>query len=411
MSLPRLLERAARPTLLLVDPAFARDALTRRRARRRRDPRLRGAPGDSAADSRWEDSRWACVVVAVPDRAACAATSRRCPGWVAPARWSPSSPRRRRRSCPTYVPEWPEVVELDAHLTSDGGAVTRLRFPSAVAVHEVLGRLGVDAGSPATAAHGGLVVGGDDGPDAQVPPDVLRGGAPSGHESAVTGRRAVVADPGPVVGRRGRLPPGRVPTRRDGSRGRPARRAGDRGDRGRAAPRPCGARDAGLDGVRRRRAGDGRGPAHGRPAAAVGARPGAGRARGVGRRGRPGRSAGARGAQRPAAPRCRRGALPAGRAAPARGGGRGPGGRAADRQRRAGDPAARAARLRAGAGGQADRCRPRAGAGSARVRRRPGPRARAAWATGPSSFVRPPPRRCSARCSPRRPRQPRATSC
>ena len=93
---------------------------------------------------------------------------------------------------PDVRPEWPEVVELDAHLTSDGGAVTRLRFPSAVAVHEVLGRLGVDAGSPATAAHGGLVVGGDDGPDAQVPPDVLRGGAPSGHESAghrSTGRR------------------------------------------------------------------------------------------------------------------------------------------------------------------------------------------------------------------------------
>ena len=199
MSLPRLLERAARPTLLLVDPAIARDLLPDDLA----DDLATHVFG-AAADAAAEDSRWACVVVAATDRAAL-------------RRHVETAPRLgRTRAVVTFLaeasaplvpdvrPEWPEVVELDAHLTSDGGAVTRLRFPSVVAVHEVLGRLGVDAGSPATAAHGGLVVGGDDGPEAQVPPDVLRGGTPSAPSGAhpaneqaspVTGRRVVVASP------------------------------------------------------------------------------------------------------------------------------------------------------------------------------------------------------------------------
>ena len=409
MSLPRLLERAARPTLLLVDPAMARDVLTD------------ALPDDlpthvfgEAVDAAAEEARWACVVVAVADRAGLRrgvetvprlGRTRAVVAFLAEA----SAPL-----VPDVRPEWPELVELDAHLTSDGGAVTRLRFPSAVPVHELLGRLGVDAGSRGTAARGGLVVGGDgaDGdPDAQVPPDVVRSGTPSGRESPVTGRRAVVAEPGPVVVDEGvfnptgfrrdaagpvvDLPLGRV-TESTVARLRPARAV-----RVVAAATAYDVAALAMAGVPL--VADGPLPSDLDPAlgALVESADAAALADPL--------------AREEHSVRLRRAAAAAHSTL-------------AERLRLAQVAGVRVTGLPSVSVVLATR-RPeqldfaltqvakqtgadaRAGAGSARVRRRPGRSCGRGSATGPSSCVRPRPRRSSARCSGRRPRPPRATSC
>ncbi|GAA2134100.1 hypothetical protein [Nocardioides bigeumensis] len=191
MSLPRVLERAARPTLLLAQPGLAD------RAALPEGVRLESL-GDPVAGA--DEERWGCVVVAARDRAALRAGLEAPPAvgrtralvtWLAEAT-TPLVPRVR--------PEWPDPVELDAHLTDDGGAVTRLRLAGVAPTQELLARLRVDAGSRGTAASGGLVVARDDDPDAKVPADVLRGGAPADDPSPVTGRAAVVVrGAGPVA--------------------------------------------------------------------------------------------------------------------------------------------------------------------------------------------------------------------
>jgi len=193
VSLPRLLARAARPTLVLLHPSVA-------------------APGaadlevvrlDQPVPDAFAGRRWGCVVVAVPDRAA--------------LRLAAAVPPRvgRSRAVVAYVassgsvvvpqvrPEWPAVVEVDAHLTPEGGAVSRVRFQSAALVHEVLGQLGRDAGSLGVVGQGGLVVGGAAGAEAQVPPDVIVGTSRAVGEHPVTGRAPLLvaerdADPEPV---------------------------------------------------------------------------------------------------------------------------------------------------------------------------------------------------------------------
>lgn len=188
MSLPRLLDRVARPTLLLIDPSLVGQV------------GLAPSPATPAADltvavlpdvTVGDDHRWGCVVVALPDRAALRRTGSLPPN-VGRARavvtWLASA---TAPVVPDVRPEWPEVVEVDAHLTSDGAAVSRLRFRSAALVHEVLGQLGRDAGSPAVAGPGGLVVDADTSLDRTVPPDVV-----------VVARRGEAAlDPHPVTGR------------------------------------------------------------------------------------------------------------------------------------------------------------------------------------------------------------------
>jgi glycosyl transferase family 2 len=189
VSLPGLLDRATRPTLVLRDPSLALPS---------------GSADVTAAvlgheDPGYADERWGCVVLAVPDRAALRRVARGAPrvgraravvAWLETA-GEPVVPGPR--------PEWPEVVESDAHLTDQGGAVTRLRFLSPVPVHEVVGQLGRDAGSPGVAGHGGLVVGHDPDADSRVPADVVVGGS-AVEPSAVTGRAplAVAALPEPV---------------------------------------------------------------------------------------------------------------------------------------------------------------------------------------------------------------------
>ena len=243
VSLPRLLGRAARPTLVLADPA-----VYQRRSTPRLTPRTPCPPTSRCTSSGRPSIRprrtrgGAASSWPSPTVPPCAATSSRCRSSAAPGRWSPSSPTRRPRCVPDVRPEWPEPVELDAHLTAEGGAVTRLRFPSAVPVHEVLARLGVDAGSRGTAARGGLVVGGagaDGGPDGAGAPGRRARRAAGRGASPVTGRRAVVAEPGSGGRRRGGVQPDRIPTRRRWCRGRPAGRAGDRGDGGAGCDRPA----------------------------------------------------------------------------------------------------------------------------------------------------------------------------
>ena len=193
MTLPRLLERAARPTLVLLDvgaPRVQHPGVTT------------SVVGDPVVG---DDHRWGCVVLVVADAAALRRVGARPPhvgraravvAWLDAAA-SPVVPDPR--------PEWPEVIEVDAHLTAAGGAVTRLRFRTAALVHEVLGQLARDAGSPGVAGAGGLVVGSDPGPDVTVPPDVLVGPAPPAGPPAgphpVTGRRPVTMpdDPAPAV--------------------------------------------------------------------------------------------------------------------------------------------------------------------------------------------------------------------
>ena len=249
MSLPRLLERAARPTLLLVDPALAR------RLRTSTSPdgvsmHVFGEPVDPAT----ADARWACVVRrrARPRRAA---PGRRdgAAGRPDPRGGRLARRRRRRRSCPTYARSGPTWWSSTPTSPPSGGAVTPAALPLGRRPStRCSARLGVDAGSRGTAARGGLVVGGDAGPaDAQVPPDVVRGGAAERAPHPVTGRRAVL-----LAERRGRCvvdegvfnPAG---FRRDWSRGRggPAVRAGDGRHRGPAAGRPG---RAGAAGRRRR---------------------------------------------------------------------------------------------------------------------------------------------------------------
>ena len=168
-----------------------------------------------AVDPAAADSRWGCVVVAVADRAAL-------------RRDVESVPRLGRTRAvvafladasaplvPDVRPEWPEPVELDAHLTSDGGAVTRLRFPSAVPVHEVLGqarrRRRLAAARRRTVASSSA---GDDGPTRRCRRTCCAAGTPgqrvSGHRPTRRRRRAG----GPVGRRRGGVQPDRVPTRR-----------------------------------------------------------------------------------------------------------------------------------------------------------------------------------------------------
>ncbi|MGI8644824.1 MAG: glycosyltransferase [Nocardioides sp.] len=193
MSLPRLLARAARPTLVLLDPLLAPVAENESVQTLRLDEPV---PADFA------ERRWGCVVVAVPDRAALrratdmparVGRSRAVVAFVA----SSTSP-----IVPEIRPEWPEVVEVDAHLTPGGAAVSRVRFQTAASAHEVLGQLGRDAGSRGVVGHGGLVVDGDAGPESQVPPDILIGSRrglgtldPRKERHPVTGRAPVlVAD-------------------------------------------------------------------------------------------------------------------------------------------------------------------------------------------------------------------------
>ena len=185
MSLPRLLERTARPTLVLVDAGRpvveAPDVTTVVLG----DP----TPGDLTPG---DDHRWGCVVLVVADRAALRRVAA-LPPHVGRARavvaWLDSA---TFPLVPDVRPEWPDVIEVDARLTDRGGAVSRLRFRSAAVVHEVLGQLGRDAGSPGSAGTGGLVLGHDASPEVEVPPDLLVGAAPAAGSHPVTCRRPVL---------------------------------------------------------------------------------------------------------------------------------------------------------------------------------------------------------------------------
>ncbi len=183
MSLPRLLDRAARPTLVLLDPAVpSPPAVEGVEILRLGDP----VPADLA------DRRWGAVVLAVPDRAAL----RRAGGAPPPVgraravvAWVGST---TTLVVPEVRPEWPDLVEVDVHATPEGGAVSRLRFHAAAPVHEVLAQLARDAGSRGVVGRGGLVVGGDAGQDAQVPPDVVVGEQQEQQVHPVTGRAPVL---------------------------------------------------------------------------------------------------------------------------------------------------------------------------------------------------------------------------
>ena len=194
MSLPRLLDRAARPTLLLLDPAVPPPPeVDLVEVLRVGDP----VPDDLA------QRRWGCVVLAVPDRAALRRAAAAAPpvGRArAVAAWVGTT---AALVVPEVRPEWPDLVEVDVHTTAEGGGVSRLRFHAAAPVHEVLGQLGRDAGSRGVVGRGGLVVGGDAGPAAQVPPDVVVGGPGEHTTHPVTGRAPLLlaereAGPEPV---------------------------------------------------------------------------------------------------------------------------------------------------------------------------------------------------------------------
>jgi hypothetical protein len=225
VTLPRLLDRAARPMLLLLDAAVPAPIPQQADVS---DVVVRSLDGDRADLVDLADRRWASVVVAVPDRAALrragdlpprVGRTRAVVAWVATAQ-TPVVPAVR--------PEWAEPLEVDAHLTDDGGAVSRLRFRAGVPVHEVLAQLGRDAGSPGAVGQGGLVVGRFPEEDPRSPADVLVAGGPetdvgpvaSEVASEVTGRAPVVVldDPDePVTVDEGVFAPGGF--RRDWTRG------------------------------------------------------------------------------------------------------------------------------------------------------------------------------------------------
>ena len=140
VSLPRLLDRAARPDPRAPGPRRA-VRLRRSRASEILHAWATPAPRDLAG------RRWGAVVV-VPCRTARPAPGRR----RAPPVGRPRAVVAWVGSTTTLVvpevrPEWPDLVEVDVHATPEGGAVSRLRFHAAAPVHEVLGQLARDAGS------------------------------------------------------------------------------------------------------------------------------------------------------------------------------------------------------------------------------------------------------------------------
>jgi len=186
-----LVERAARPTLVLVDVGTGAqvDDVDLAPVSQPPDPDVTYAV--VGEETFGDDRRWGCVVLAVAD----VPTLRRIgalPPHVGRARsvvmWLDAADAP---VVPDVRPEWPDLAEVDAHRTRAGGAVSRMRFRSPVPVDEVLGQLARDAGSSGVAGTAGLVVGTDDAVTITVPPDVLvGGGAPTGPHP-VTGRAAV----------------------------------------------------------------------------------------------------------------------------------------------------------------------------------------------------------------------------
>ncbi len=202
-SLRRVLSHSARPTLLLHDPGVLIDDDLASEVTAAPWP-VKGLVAGQVTGG----GPWGSVVLALPD----VLTLRT----GAPARleglrtravllWLEAGPP----VFPQVRPEWPPLVEVDAHPRDAGAALTRLRFTSPAILDEVVSGLVRDAGTPGVPAGlttaAGLVLSGStptrDG-EVKVPADValavLHQTASDDEPSPVTGRSpVVVTDPGP----------------------------------------------------------------------------------------------------------------------------------------------------------------------------------------------------------------------
>ena len=261
MSLPRLLERAARPTLLLARPGH----------RPRPSPPGRPCPTTSRRTSSGRPStrprrtpRWGCVVVAVADRAALRRDVETVPRLGRTRAVVTFLAEASAPLVPDVRPEWPEPggARRPPHLRRRCGHPAALplggRRPRGAGPARRRRRLARHRRARRPRRRAATTV-----PRRRCRRTCCAAGRRADSSRPSPAGAPSCAEPRPGRRRRGRAQPDRLPTRRD----RPPcvdlpARAGSpsRPWPGCARPGRC-ACTAGVDGVRRGRAGDGRGPA------------------------------------------------------------------------------------------------------------------------------------------------------